>query len=73
VAGNGQRVFAIVPKETKADCIAPMMAATWKRITNDQRIQGNGYFSKVFLDRAIPTWFCGADVALSLDGWWRYV
>ncbi len=51
VAGGGQRVFAIVSAPKDGGLYrSDDSGSTWKRITQDQRIQGNGYFGKVFLD-----------------------
>ncbi|MGA2903953.1 MAG: hypothetical protein ABSD98_08985 [Candidatus Korobacteraceae bacterium] len=51
VAPGGQRVFAIVTERRQGGLYrSDDGGSTWKRITQDPRIQGNGYFSKVFLD-----------------------
>jgi len=51
VAPGGQRVFAIISERKEGGLYrSDDGGATWKRITEDKRIQGNGYFSKVFLD-----------------------
>ncbi|HUI84681.1 MAG TPA: hypothetical protein VL240_10680 [Candidatus Binatia bacterium] len=51
VAPGGQRVFAIVSERREGGLYrSDDGGATWRRITEDRRIQGNGYFSKVFLD-----------------------
>jgi len=71
VAGNGQRVFAIVSERNEGGLYrSDDGGATWKRITNDQRIQGNGYFSKVFLDPRNPDMVLVAQTSLyrSTDG-----
>jgi photosystem II stability/assembly factor-like uncharacterized protein len=71
VAGNGQRVFAIVSERKEGGLYrSDDGGATWKRITEDQRIQGNGYFSKVFLDPRNPAIVFVAQTSLyrSTDG-----
>ncbi len=71
VARDGQRVYAIVSERKKAACIAPMMAARpGSASPQDQRIQGNGYFSKVFLDPHNPDIVFVAQTSLyrSTDG-----
>ena len=51
VAGNGQRVYAIISERKEGGLYrSDDGGATWKRTTDDPRIQGNGYFSKVFVD-----------------------
>ena len=51
VAPGGERVFAIVSERKEGGLYrSDDGGATWKRITQDPRIQGNGYFSRVFLD-----------------------
>jgi photosystem II stability/assembly factor-like uncharacterized protein len=51
VAPGGLRVFAIVTERREGGLYrSDDGGSTWKRITQDPRIQGNGYFSKVFLD-----------------------
>ncbi len=51
VAVRGQRVFAIV-SATPGNGLyrSDDLGATWKLITKDKRVQGNGYFSRVFID-----------------------
>jgi len=51
VAPGGKRVFAIVSERKEGGLYrSDDGGATWKKITQDARIQGNGYFSRVFLD-----------------------
>lgn len=52
VAPGGQRVFAIVAAEHANNGLyrSDDGGASWQRITTDPRIQGSGYFSRVFLD-----------------------
>jgi photosystem II stability/assembly factor-like uncharacterized protein len=51
VAPGGQRVFAIVSERKEGGLYrSDDGGATWKRITQDPRVRGDGYFSKVFLD-----------------------
>jgi photosystem II stability/assembly factor-like uncharacterized protein len=51
VAAGGQRVFAIVSERKEGGLYrSDDGGTTWKRTTQDPRIQGNGYFSKVFID-----------------------
>ena len=56
VAPGGQRVFAIVAAERGAGGLyrSDDGGATWQRSTTDSRIQGSGYFSRVFLDPNNP-------------------
>lgn len=51
VAVRGQRVFAIV-SATPGNGLyrSDDSGSTWKLITRDKRVQGNGYFSRVFID-----------------------
>ncbi len=56
VAPGGQRVFAIVSERMQGGLYrSDDGGATWKRITQDPRVTGNGYFSRVFLDPHNPT------------------
>jgi photosystem II stability/assembly factor-like uncharacterized protein len=51
VAPGGQRVYAILSERKEGGLYrSDDGGTTWKRITQDERIQGNGYFSRVFLD-----------------------
>ena len=51
VSPNGQRVFLIVSERMRGGLYrSDDGGATWKRTTQDPRVQGNGYFSRVFLD-----------------------
>ena len=51
VAPGGQRVFLIVSERKEGGLYrSDDGGATWQRITKDERVQGNGYFSRVFLD-----------------------
>jgi photosystem II stability/assembly factor-like uncharacterized protein len=51
VAPGGQRVYAIISERKEGGLYrSDDGGATWKRSTKDERIQGNGYFSRVFLD-----------------------
>ena len=51
VARGGQRVFAIVSAQPGNGLYrSDDGGATWTRITNDPRIQGNGYMGKVYVD-----------------------
>ncbi len=52
VAPGGQRVFAIVAADRVNSGLyrSDDGGASWRRITIDPRIQGSGYFSRVFLD-----------------------
>ncbi len=48
---GGQRVFLIVSERKEGGLYrSDNSGATWKKITQDERVTGNGYFSKVFLD-----------------------
>jgi len=71
VAPGGQRVFAIVSERKEGGLYrSDDGGTTWKRITEDPRIQGNGYFSKVFLDPHNPDIVYVAQTSLyrSTDG-----
>jgi photosystem II stability/assembly factor-like uncharacterized protein len=51
VSPDGQRVYAIVSERMQGGLYrSDDGGTTWKRTTQDPRIQGNGYFSKVFID-----------------------
>jgi photosystem II stability/assembly factor-like uncharacterized protein len=52
VAPGGQRVFAIIAADRSESGLyrSDDSGVTWKRSTTDERIQGSGYFSRVFLD-----------------------
>ncbi len=52
VAPGGQKVFAIVAAEHGGSglYVTEDGGATWKKSTSDGRIQGSGYFSRVFID-----------------------
>jgi len=51
VAPGGQRVFAIVSERKMSGLYrSDDGGVSWKRITQDPRVVGNGYFSRVFLD-----------------------
>ena len=71
VAPGGQRVFAIVSERKEGGLYrSDDGGTTWKRITEDPRVQGNGYFSKVFLDPHNPDIVYVAQTSLyrSTDG-----
>ena len=71
VAPGGQRVYAIVSERKEGGLYrSDDGGATWKRITEDARIQGNGYFSRVFLDPHNPDIVFVAQTSLyrSTDG-----
>jgi photosystem II stability/assembly factor-like uncharacterized protein len=51
VAPGGQRVFVIVSERKEGGLYrSDDGGGTWKKITQDPRVTGNGYFSRVFLD-----------------------
>jgi len=51
VAPGGEKVFAIVSERKEGGLYRSDDGGnTWRRTTQDARIQGNGYFSRVFLD-----------------------
>ncbi|MEO8727239.1 MAG: hypothetical protein ABI383_14080 [Acidobacteriaceae bacterium] len=56
VAPDGKRVFAIIaaPKQAGGLFRSDDGGTTWQRSTTDERIQGSGYFGKVFLDPRNP-------------------
>ena len=56
VAPGGQRVFAIVSQGRGEGGLyrSDDGGATWRKITEDVRVVGNGYFAKVFLDAHNP-------------------
>ena len=71
VAPGGQRVFAIISAMKEGGLYrSDDSGATWKRITSDARIVGNGYFSRVFLDPHNPDILYVAQTSLyrSQDG-----
>ncbi len=71
VAPGGQRVFAIISAMKEGGLYrSDDSGATWKRITSDARIMGNGYFSRVFLDPHNPDILYVAQTSLyrSQDG-----
>lgn len=52
VSPDAQRVFAIIAADRPNSGLyrSDDSGASWQRITSDPRIQGSGYFSRVFLD-----------------------
>jgi photosystem II stability/assembly factor-like uncharacterized protein len=71
VAPGGQRVYLIVSERKEGGLYrSDDGCTTWKRITQDARIQGNGYFSRVFLDPHNPDIVFVAQTSLyrSIDG-----
>jgi photosystem II stability/assembly factor-like uncharacterized protein len=55
VARGGRRVFAIVAaKDGNGLYRSDDGGATWRKITADPRIEGNGYFGKVYIDPENP-------------------
>jgi photosystem II stability/assembly factor-like uncharacterized protein len=71
VAPGGQRVFAIISAMKDAGLYrSDDSGDTWKRIAQDQRITGNGYFGRVFLDPHNPDIVFVAQTSLyrSTDG-----
>ena len=51
VSPDGKRVFAIISERMQGGLYrSDDSGSTWKRITEDPRVTGNGYFSRVFLD-----------------------
>ena len=55
VAPGGQRVYLIVSERKEGGLYrSDDGGASWKKITEDARITGNGYFSRVFLDPHNP-------------------
>ncbi len=71
VAPGGQRVYAIISERKEGGLYrSDDGGTTWKRITQDERIQGNGYFSRVFLDPHNPDIVFVAQTSLyrSTDG-----
>jgi photosystem II stability/assembly factor-like uncharacterized protein len=71
VAPGGQRVFAIVSERSEGGLYrSDDSGTTWKKITQDPRITGNGYFSRVFLDPHNPDIVYVAQTSLyrSTDG-----
>ena len=71
VAPGGQRVFVIVSERMQGGLYrSDDGGATWKKITQDPRVTGNGYFSRVFLDPHNPDVVYVAQTSLyrSTDG-----
>ena len=55
VAPGGRRVYAIISAQRDGGLYrSDDGGATWQRTTTDRRIQGSGYFGKVFLDPRDP-------------------
>jgi photosystem II stability/assembly factor-like uncharacterized protein len=55
VAPGGERVYAIIAARRQAGLYRSDNGGTsWQKITGDPRIQGSGYFSKIFLDPHNP-------------------
>src|SRR5581483_7973005 len=56
VAPGGERVFAIIAADRANNGLyrTDDGGSSWQRITADPRIQGSGYFSRVFLDPKNP-------------------
>ncbi len=56
VSPDGQRVFAIIAADRANNGLyrSDDGGASWRRIPTDPRIQGSGYFSRVFLDPKNP-------------------
>ncbi len=55
VAPGGKRVYAIVAARPGGGLYrSDDGGKTWKKITDDSRIQGNGYFGRVYLDPTNP-------------------
>jgi photosystem II stability/assembly factor-like uncharacterized protein len=54
-ASGGQRVYAIIAERKQGGLFrSDDGGATWQRSTQDERVQGSGYFSRVFLDPHNP-------------------
>ncbi len=71
VAPGGQRVYLIVSERKEGGLYrSDDGGATWKKITDDVRVTGNGYFSRVFLDPHNPDIVFVAQTSLyrSTDG-----
>jgi photosystem II stability/assembly factor-like uncharacterized protein len=71
VAPGGHRVYAIVAAGREGGLyVSEDGGQTWQRTTRDPRIQGSGYFSKVFLDPHNPDIVYVAQTSLyrSTDG-----
>ena len=71
VASGGQRVYAIISERKEGGLYrSDDGGATWRRISEDPRVVGNGYFSKVFIDPHNPDIVFVAQTSLyrSTDG-----
>jgi photosystem II stability/assembly factor-like uncharacterized protein len=71
VAPGGQRVYLIVSERKEGGLYrSDDSGATWKKISDDVRVTGNGYFSRVFLDPHNPDIVYVAQTSLyrSTDG-----
>jgi photosystem II stability/assembly factor-like uncharacterized protein len=71
IAPGGQRVYLIVTERKEGGLYrSDDGGTTWKKITEDARVTGNGYFSRVFLDPHNPDIVFVAQTSLyrSTDG-----